>query len=57
MLCEYCTTHYLACRTDRSPSVFPAHGKVTPLSELINITAFPYPDFDVTHWKQGAALC
>ncbi|EEU37113.1 uncharacterized protein NECHADRAFT_52281 [Fusarium vanettenii 77-13-4] len=41
----------------RDAIVFPAHGKVSPLSELINITAFPYPDFDVTHWKQGAALC
>ncbi|KAM6509851.1 hypothetical protein FALCPG4_017491 [Fusarium falciforme] len=47
----------LADGLSRDAIVFPAHGKVTPLSELINITAFPYPDFDVTHWKQGAALC
>ncbi|KAM0430061.1 hypothetical protein ACHAPT_006067 [Fusarium lateritium] len=47
----------LADGLTRDAIVFPAHGKITPLSELINITAFPYPDFDVTHWKQGAALC
>ncbi|KAF5009447.1 hypothetical protein FDECE_4330 [Fusarium decemcellulare] len=41
----------------RDTIVFPAHGQITPLSELINITAYPYPDFDITHYKKGAALC
>ncbi|EWZ34014.1 hypothetical protein FOZG_13696 [Fusarium oxysporum Fo47] len=41
----------------RDAIVLPMHGKVTPLGQLINITAYPYPDFDATHWRHGAALC
>ncbi|SCO76756.1 uncharacterized protein FRV6_00968 [Fusarium oxysporum] len=41
----------------RDAIVLPTHGKVTPLAKLINITAYPYPDFDATHWRHGAALC
>ncbi|KAI3580675.1 hypothetical protein IWW34DRAFT_819652 [Fusarium oxysporum f. sp. albedinis] len=41
----------------RDAIVLPTHGKVTPLGQLINITAYPYPDFDATHWRHGAALC
>ncbi|KAM5344034.1 hypothetical protein ACJ41O_012571 [Fusarium nematophilum] len=47
----------LADGLTRDAIVFPTHGKITPLAELINITAYPYPDLDVTHWKNGAALC
>ncbi|RKK46140.1 hypothetical protein BFJ66_g8691 [Fusarium oxysporum f. sp. cepae] len=41
----------------RDAIVLPTHGKVAPLGQLINITAYPYPDFDATHWRHGAALC
>ncbi|KAH6886173.1 hypothetical protein B0T10DRAFT_530431 [Thelonectria olida] len=47
----------LADGLTRDAIVFPTHGKITPLAELINITAYPYPDFDVTHWRNGTALC
>lgn len=38
-------------------SVMPTHGKITPLEQLINITAYPYPDFDISRWRKRAALC
>ncbi|KAM5344363.1 hypothetical protein ACJ41O_012900 [Fusarium nematophilum] len=47
----------LADGLTRDAIVFPTHGQITPLEELINITAYPYPEFDVTSWKNGAALC
>ncbi|EXM19340.1 hypothetical protein FOTG_12595 [Fusarium oxysporum f. sp. vasinfectum 25433] len=41
----------------RSATVMPTHGKITPLEQLINITAYPYPDFDISRWRKRAALC
>ncbi|KAF5642513.1 uncharacterized protein FTJAE_3670 [Fusarium tjaetaba] len=41
----------------RSATVMPTHGWITPLEQLINITAYPYPDFDISRWRKGAALC
>ncbi|KAG5754850.1 hypothetical protein H9Q70_002561 [Fusarium xylarioides] len=41
----------------RSTTVMPTHGWITPLEQLINITAYPYPDFDIGRWRKGAALC
>ncbi|CVL03817.1 uncharacterized protein FMAN_14980 [Fusarium mangiferae] len=41
----------------RSATVMPTHGWITPLEQLINITAYPYPDFDISRWGKGAALC
>ncbi|EXK84617.1 hypothetical protein FOQG_11402 [Fusarium oxysporum f. sp. raphani 54005] len=41
----------------RSATVMPTHGKITPLEQLINITAYPYPDFDISRWRKHAALC
>ncbi|CAG7558222.1 unnamed protein product [Fusarium equiseti] len=37
--------------------VFPSHGDIAPLRELIDNTAYPYPEYDVTHWRKGAAIC
>ncbi|KAH6993026.1 hypothetical protein EDB82DRAFT_566564 [Fusarium venenatum] len=37
--------------------VFPSHGKITPLEQLLEITAYLYPNFDVTNWRNGAAIC
>ncbi|KAF5602209.1 uncharacterized protein FSUBG_7884 [Fusarium subglutinans] len=41
----------------RSTTVMPTHGWITPLEQLINITAYPYPDFDIGRWREGAAIC
>ncbi|KAL6917141.1 hypothetical protein FSST1_008636 [Fusarium sambucinum] len=41
----------------RHTIVFPSHGKITPLEQLLEITAYPYPNFDVTNWRNGAAIC
>ncbi|KAF5244602.1 hypothetical protein FAUST_2118 [Fusarium austroamericanum] len=41
----------------RHTIVFPSHGKITPLEQLLEITAYPYPNFDVTNWRDGAAIC
>ncbi|PNP84051.1 hypothetical protein FNYG_02739 [Fusarium nygamai] len=41
----------------RSTTVMPTHGWITPLEQLINITAYPYPDFDIGRWRKGAAMC
>ncbi|KAF4951559.1 hypothetical protein FGADI_7334 [Fusarium gaditjirri] len=41
----------------RSATVMPTHGMITPLEQLINITAYPYPDFDIGRWRKGGALC
>ncbi|KAF4446985.1 hypothetical protein F53441_9456 [Fusarium austroafricanum] len=41
----------------RHARVYPAHGQIAPFEQLINITAYPYPDYDVTNWRNGAALC
>ncbi|KAF4441123.1 hypothetical protein FACUT_2891 [Fusarium acutatum] len=41
----------------RSTTVMPTHGWITPLEQLINITAYPYPNFDIGRWRKGAALC
>ncbi|KAF5985470.1 hypothetical protein FBULB1_2899 [Fusarium bulbicola] len=41
----------------RSTTVMPTHGWITPLEQLINITAYPYPDFDIGRWRKGGAIC
>ncbi|CZR45278.1 uncharacterized protein FPRO_15547 [Fusarium proliferatum ET1] len=42
----------------RSATVMPMHGMITQLEQLINITAYPYPNFDISRWRRkGAALC
>ncbi|KAF4499500.1 hypothetical protein FAGAP_4290 [Fusarium agapanthi] len=41
----------------RSTTVMPTHGWITPLEQLINITAYPYPEFDIGCWRKGAGLC
>ncbi|VTT68412.1 unnamed protein product [Fusarium fujikuroi] len=41
----------------RSTTVMPMHGWITPSEQLINITAYQYPDFDISRWRKGAALC
>ncbi|KAG8672180.1 hypothetical protein FPOAC1_005442 [Fusarium poae] len=41
----------------RHTIVFPSHGRITPLEQLLEITAYPYPNFDVTNWRNGAAIC
>ncbi|KAF5601782.1 hypothetical protein FPANT_1646 [Fusarium pseudoanthophilum] len=41
----------------RSATVMPTHGWITPLEQLINITAYPYPDFGISRWRKGAAMC
>ncbi|KAH6880353.1 hypothetical protein B0T10DRAFT_412091 [Thelonectria olida] len=37
--------------------VFPTHGQVTPLTELIEITGYPYPSLGVADWQHGKACC
>ncbi|KAH7184894.1 beta-lactamase-like protein [Fusarium flagelliforme] len=37
--------------------VFPSHGDIAPLRQLIDNTAYPYPEYDVSHWRKGAAIC
>ncbi|KAF5586355.1 hypothetical protein FPCIR_7965 [Fusarium pseudocircinatum] len=41
----------------RSTAVMPTYGWITPLEQLINITAYPYPHFDIGRWRKGAAMC
>ncbi|KAF5248682.1 hypothetical protein FANTH_5752 [Fusarium anthophilum] len=41
----------------RSTTVMPTHGWITPLEQLINITAYPYPNFDISRWRKGGAIC
>ncbi|KAL7935120.1 hypothetical protein V8C35DRAFT_279576 [Trichoderma chlorosporum] len=39
--------------------VLPTHGQVTPLTQLLNITGYPYPlnSFSAASWKGGVAKC
>lgn len=37
-------------------SVLPTHGQVSPLSDLVDITGYPYPQFSVEDWRFGAAM-
>ncbi|KAF2740595.1 hypothetical protein EJ04DRAFT_481728 [Polyplosphaeria fusca] len=42
--------------TDRAV-VAPTHGVVTPLTELIDITGYPYPEVSPTSWRYGNGTC